>query len=445
MTYREDRIQLVHGACEDVLPQYADRTFSSMITDPPSGTDFLGFEWDSSRGGRQQWTTWLTPILTEARRVLKPGAFAAVWAGGRTLHWTMTALEDAGFDIRQVITHHYSHGTPKGTVADKDIDRMLGTYNQREVVGRKVSLGARKPRRTIAFGHWDINTQVTAPAHELARQWEDYRIDLRPTTSFWVLARTPLAARTVAKNLLEYEAGALNIGANRLGGMRMEAGGEIGERLYPSDTIFTHHPACELVGIRSIRGRMFDGKTTGIAEPEEWLCHPDCPYAVFTDQVESRPGAKGFPLFFYVTKADLDLRCAYLPAQDQVMPLTEALSYLSNRQQVSLSRFKAMYAEAIKRGQKVEAVIHPTQKPLELIRWLVRLLTPPGGRVLDVFCGTGTTLRACMWEGRKGVGIEKLEPYCKIANYLMDIEQRKFDNSLAGAASLLDIKEESSA
>lgn len=102
------RCTLIHGDCLDVLRQLGDASVDSIVTDPPAGIGFMGREWDSDRGGRNQWIAWLASVMREALRVLKPGGHALVWALPRTSHWTATAIEDAGFDIRDV--HHHIFG-----------------------------------------------------------------------------------------------------------------------------------------------------------------------------------------------------------------------------------------------------------------------------------------------------------------------------------------------
>jgi site-specific DNA-methyltransferase (adenine-specific) len=92
-----------------------------MVTDPPAGISFMGKAWDGSKGGRDQWIAWLSGIMRKARRVLKPGAHCLVWAIPRTSHWTATALENAGFEVRDVITHLFGTGFPKSlNIAKED-------------------------------------------------------------------------------------------------------------------------------------------------------------------------------------------------------------------------------------------------------------------------------------------------------------------------------------
>jgi len=112
-TYNHAGVSIYHGKCEDVLPTLPDASVDALVTDPPSGIGFMGIEWDKHKGGRDQWISWLCGIMTDCRRILKPGGYGWVWALPRTSHWTATACEDAGFEIRDIVTHVFGQGMPK--------------------------------------------------------------------------------------------------------------------------------------------------------------------------------------------------------------------------------------------------------------------------------------------------------------------------------------------
>ena len=112
-TYNHAGVQIYHGKCDDILPALPDASVDAIVTDPPSGIGFMGIEWDKHKGGRDQWIAWLCGIMTECRRIIKPGGYGWVWALPRTSHWTVTACEDAGFEIRDIVTHVFGQGMPK--------------------------------------------------------------------------------------------------------------------------------------------------------------------------------------------------------------------------------------------------------------------------------------------------------------------------------------------
>lgn len=109
----EARFSLFHGDCLELLRALPADSIDSLVTDPPSGISFMNADWDSDKGGRDKWIAWLTEIMREALRVLKPGAHGFVWAFDKTQHWTMMACDLAGFEIRQVVYHVHGQGFPK--------------------------------------------------------------------------------------------------------------------------------------------------------------------------------------------------------------------------------------------------------------------------------------------------------------------------------------------
>ena len=124
------------GDCLEVMKEFEDNSVAACITDPPGGIAFMGKEWDKDKGGREQWITWLSEIMAEVLRVLKPGGMCLVWSIPRTSHWTGMALEDAGFEIRDKIYHLFGSGFPKSLNISKSIDKKNGAI--REVVGKYV-------------------------------------------------------------------------------------------------------------------------------------------------------------------------------------------------------------------------------------------------------------------------------------------------------------------
>lgn len=198
-----------------------ENSVDSMVTDPPAGIGFMGKAWDGDRGGRDDWVGSMANTFRECLRVLKPGAHALVWALPRTSHWTATALEDAGFEIRDIITHHFGSGFPKSLDVGKAIDRAAGV--EREVIGMRPRFpdgtrGARpRPEKftnRYARGMADLGglVEVTAPATDAAKQWQGWGTALKPASEHWILARAPLAESTIASNVLKFGTGGAECG-----------------------------------------------------------------------------------------------------------------------------------------------------------------------------------------------------------------------------------------
>lgn len=218
----EKRWTVVQGDALEQLKTLPDECIDAVVTDPPAGIGFMGKEWDSPRGGRVPWIEWLTEILKEALRVLKPGGHALVWALPRTSHWTGTAIEQAGFEIRDCIQHLVGSGFPKSLNVSKAIDAAAGV--ERETVGSKrlggnACIPCKDKGGTYGVGVGTAPAQdvpITAPATDAAKQWDGWGTALKPGHECWWLARKPLNG-TVAQNVCTHGTGGLNIAATRVG------------------------------------------------------------------------------------------------------------------------------------------------------------------------------------------------------------------------------------
>lgn len=121
---------MILGDCLEILKSHTENHFDSLVTDPPAGISFMGKEWDGDKGGRDSWIQWMTEVMKECLRVMKPGAHGLVWALPRTSHWTATALENAGFEVRDIITHLFGTGFPKSHDISKGIDKANGAERE---------------------------------------------------------------------------------------------------------------------------------------------------------------------------------------------------------------------------------------------------------------------------------------------------------------------------
>ena len=192
------------------LKKIPDNSIDSIVTDPPAGISFMGRGWDTDKGGRDHWIAWMQEVATECKRVLKPGGHAFVWAIPRTSHWTATAWENAGFEIRDVVAHIFGSGFPKSLNIGKAVDKLQG--NEREVVGMKRAGIADSP-----FGSPEESRKHIEETKGTS-EWEGWGTALKPAREDWLLMRKPLAEKTVAENVLKYGTGGINIDESRVEG-----------------------------------------------------------------------------------------------------------------------------------------------------------------------------------------------------------------------------------
>lgn len=408
--FDDGTVSLYLGDCLDVLRTLPDESVDAVVTDPPAGISFMGRDWDGDLGGRDRWIAWHAERLAEAARVLKPGGHALVWALPRTSHWTAMAVEDAGLEIRDCLTHLFGSGFPKSLDVGKAIDKAAGA--ERKVVGRRSGRAA-QPRNDMRGGAYGsapsalIDTSaITAPATPDAARWDGWGTALKPAAEHWWLARRPLAG-TVAANVLEHGTGALNIGAcrtavtdsvnarrNKGTGLGYQSGdaqrgawdGAAGR--WPTNVVFSHLPL------------VVDGEVVGDACAEG--CVDGCPVAELDRQSGILTSGAN------PTRRNSDkFRDAYgdFKGQTECIPARGADSGGASR---FFPTFRyAAKAPASERPKLPDGTAWPTVKPVALMRWLVRLVTPPGGVVLDPFAGTGTTAEAAVVEGFRALLIER--------------------------------------
>jgi site-specific DNA-methyltransferase (adenine-specific) len=209
------RIDLYQGDCLEILKTIPDSVFDSLVTDPPAGIDFMGLHWDSDKGSPEKWIEWLTLVMRECHRVLKPGAHCLVWALPRISHRTATAIEAAGFDIRDIVSHLFGQGFPKSLDVSRAIDKSAGEPRIAGTVksGRRAST-YRQDAWTLE--NWGTVQPVHVPTSDDAKRWQGFGTGLKPACEFYILARKPLSEKSVAANVLKWGTGALNIDGCRI-------------------------------------------------------------------------------------------------------------------------------------------------------------------------------------------------------------------------------------
>jgi hypothetical protein len=365
---------LWHGDCLDALRALPDSFIDAVVTDPPYGLSFMGKKWDYDVPSVEVWA--------ECLRVLKPGGHLLAFAGTRTQHRMAVRIEDAGFEIRDMIAWVYGSGFPKSLDVSKAIDKAAGA-ERTEVIGKSnrcigPSQAGDNGIGTFKEKNWAASNLITAPATPEAQQWAGWGTALKPALEPITVARKPLVG-TVAANVLQHGTGALNID-----GCRVEATGESRERKGEAsrEQRYAESGSTDFAATPGVRG----GDPAG-----RWpanLIHDgsDEVTELFPTTGKSSGGGR--------SNGD-KFGGGYAP------PGADSIGFGDTG---SAARFFycAKTSAAERAGSK-----HPTVKPLALMRYLVRLVTPPGGVVLDPFIGSGTTMLACEAEGFRCVGAER--------------------------------------
>jgi SAM-dependent methyltransferase len=412
--YEADGVRLYRGDSLAVLPTLAAGSVDAVVTDPPAGIAMMGEKWDTfgvrppgrseyeshdrngfvqdgrgltvaqSAKAREAFIAFLAGAMKECLRVLKPGGYALVWALPRTSHWTGTAVEDAGFEVRDRISHLFGQGFPKGKGCLKPAceDWWL----------------ARKPGPRV-----------------LPLNVEECRVGTGADKGEW-----PVTARAVHQSAYN---------ASRDGSRAAPAVTDRTTGRYPANVVLQHHETCRQVGVKrvkgsnvpgpgrtdgpkpgSVYGTMGDsatfhyGDADGMETVEAWECHPTlCPVALLDAQAGERKGDN--------------------PGRKPRLKRAEKVGWSGNAaQDVTTAGFtdsggpsRFLYVAKASRRDRGEGNRHPCVKSQTLMRWLVSLVSFPGDTVLDPFMGSGTTGLACLQTGRNFVGVELDPGYHEIA------------------------------
>jgi DNA modification methylase len=464
---------VILGDSLDVLKQLPDNSVDALVSDPPAGISFMNREFDSARGGREHWIAWLASIMREALRTMKPGAHGLVWALPRTSHWTATALEDAGFEVRDVLYHLYSSDTkvaafmetlspeqynlfasimdsqdeasskvlacfgsgfPKSLSIDKAIDKHFKA--EREVIGRdpyycagrKHTFGDGNKYGTATGGD-EETAWVTAPATPLARQFSGYGTALKPAVEEWILVRKPISEKNIATNVIRWGVGGLNIDKSRIGYINEY---DAKPKDYSkSKGIGTLQESCKEQGARPyvdgfsyLKNDFVASTPTNGRFPSHLLlshslfctddsCSEDCPIAEVDRQSGNRPnGYRANPSTndsWFGTKGHVEGERGY---KDQ----GGASRYFKQFRPADDVPF-IYTAKASRKDRSSNGVVentHPTTKSIKLMEYLISLVCPAGGIVLDPFLGSGSTAVAAINTDHHFIGIEKEPEYYEI-------------------------------
>ena len=407
------------GDCLDVLRTLPDASIEAIVTDPPYGLAFMGKHWDYDVPAVEVWQ--------ECLRVLKPGGHLLAFAGTRTFHRMAVRIEDAGFEIRDMIAWVYGSGFPKSLDVSKAIDKAAGA--EREVVGSYAVTREFKGRDLVGDASHGTTVNITAPATPAARQWSGWGTALKPALEPIALCRKPLDG-TVSKNVLANGTGALNID-----GCRVETSEDCARK--PSlvhDTAAGFGKGAAMGGSGHDAGRwpanlIHDGSDEVVALFPETKNGGDNTGSVFKHDsacdffsgTHARTGTNfagdtgSAARFFYCAKADQSDR------DEGCHDLPEVLSMRYGEKAQGPLPQQTPSKPVPQRNH------HPTVKPTDLMRYLCRLVTPPGGTILDPFMGSGSTGRGAALEGFHFIGIEREPDYLAIAQARIKAAQRQPD------------------
>lgn len=380
---------LHHGKMEEVLLNYSDNFFDSCVTDPPYALSFMNKDWDKEMPTIGQWK--------QVFRVLKPGAFLLSFGGSRTHHRIWCAIEDAGFEIRDTIMWVFASGFPKSLNLDGE--------------------------------------------------WKGWGTALKPAFEPICVARKPLIG-TVAKNVLQYRTGAINIDGCRIEGEPWTFGTQTDIR---NEGYGSKRPSDGDVYAKNVQGGhngrwpaniIHDGSEEVLAlfpesdgqqgdvkgtEPSSTGNENTVCFRKFA-RVAANPkrgdsGSAG--RFFYCAKtsrADREEGLKEIPLK--LFGMSSAAAAAAAAGQEYDNKDGGVNKTSWLRNN------HPTVKPTTLMKYLVKLVTRKGGKVLDPFMGSGSTGKACMFEHMEFVGIDKTESYLPIADARIQFAIRNRDNQL---------------
>lgn len=361
------------GSCLDVLPTLADNSVDAIVTDPPYELGFMGKSWDNSG------IAYNVDVWRECLRVLKPGGHILAFGGSRTWHRLAVAIEDAGFEMRDSIAWLYGSGFPKSHNISKAIDKVQGGQVK---VGKAFKVAGE-------YGDRDLRDPETQGAsrdemrHQAdtddAKKWDGWGTALKPAFEPIVVGRKPIEG-TIAANVLDWGVGGLNIDATRIG----------------KEIINVHNaPKGSFAGGEQDRGSDTDSYREHVGRWPANIILDEYTAELLDEQADASR-------FFYVAKANKKDR-------------NEGLDDLPEVRHADRNVTDGVGGDNPRnRTNKPKQNFHPTVKPTALMQYLVRLVTPENGVVLDPFTGSGSTGKAAILENKQFIGIELTEEYLPI-------------------------------
>ena len=387
--------RIINADSLHALKEIPNNSIDAVITDPPYGLSFMGKKWDYDVPSTEIWQ--------ECFRVLKPGGYLLAFAGTRTQHRMAVRIEDAGFEIRDMIAWVYGSGFPKSLNIGKAIDKIQG--NERENLGfNPNSRPNQEGKQPLTMSGKFTYTNLTKGTSE----WEGWGTALKPALEPITVARKPLSEKTVAENVLKWGVGGVNIDGCRVGTELMKETASDGTFKSSNNSMSGYNTGRYNTG-RYNTGR-FPANLIHDGSEEVLSLFPETKSGGTTTEgainnwgnlrtplnyIESNSGSAS--RFFYCAKASKSERNKGLEGME------------AKGRQNALGELRQNH--------------HPTVKPVKLMEYLIKLVTKENYTVLDPFMGSGSTGIACKRLNRNFIGIELSEEYCEIANKRIEAEK----------------------
>ena len=367
---------LLKGNCLDKLKELPDNSIDAIVTDPPYELGFMGKSWDSTG------IAYSVELWSECLRVLKHGGHLVAFSGSRTVFPMGVAIADAGFEVRDMINWIYTSGFPKSLDMSKAIDQKLGVSDQRKVIATEKRYN--EPSGIVNVGQGErvkIERKITKAHSPQAQQWQGWGTALKPAQEPAVLARKPIDpdCSSIAENVLKWGTGAINIDAARFA--------------FGDDCYFGNSEK------ENLRGKSFTSTRSATSSTSVSL--PPATLEYFHDKGR-------WPANVY--------HCKKPQRSEKEQGLDHLADHVSAAVETHGKDSKGLNSPRAGAGRTSHEVknFHPTVKPIKLMRWLCRLLTPKGGTVLDPFLGSGTTAVSAILEGFNAIGCEMTDDYYPI-------------------------------
>lgn len=417
-TIKLDNATVFQGDNRQILKTLADNSIDSIVTDPPYELGFMNKGWDKSG------VAYDVELWKECLRVLKPGGHLLAFGGSRTWHRLAVAVEDAGFDIRDSIAWLYGSGFPKSHNISKAINKLHGVEFESKPASGVGFMNANNDGYNTTLNQLKQIGENTPEADK----WDGWGTALKPAFEPIVVARKPLIG-TVAENVLEFGTGGINIDASRIGNETISvhnapkgtfAGGEY-DRGSDTDSYREHTDRWPAnVILDETTAQLLDQQSgitkTGDIKPyKNGTTNRNVYGEMKYDKTSIHKGdVGGASRFFYVAKASKRDR-------------NEGLEQLPTKPAGSMAG-----GEDKRDGKPINHPLrqnfHPTVKPTVLMQYLIKLVTPPNGIVLDPFAGSGSTGKAAILDNYQFIGIELTPEYFPIIEGRLRHAQETLDN-----------------